>query len=129
MYHFENETLFFFFLNWNKKNWVFLKKSLGSSMVLVQIFFFFFKFFSFFFFLGKDLEILIFFFFCLFYFGNGQNETKKSVKMHQSWNLLTNKKLKISTKKNNPAQQFVELNLGKVWLTSGWRWSDNFFIN
>ena len=35
-------------------------------------------------FFGKDLEILIFFFFCLFYFGNGQNETKKSVKMHQS---------------------------------------------
>ena len=39
MYHFENET-FFFFLNIEilkrKKNWAFKKKSLGSSMPLVQ---------------------------------------------------------------------------------------------
>ena len=36
--------LFFFFLNLEileRKNWAFLKKSLGSSMPLVQIFFFF----------------------------------------------------------------------------------------
>ena len=80
MYHFEKETFFFLFLILKEKNWVFLKKSLGSSMVLVQRYIYIYIYFFF----GKDLEILIFFFFCLFYFGNGQNETKKSVKMHQS---------------------------------------------
>ena len=57
-----------------RKNWVFLKKSLGSSMVLVQRIFFLYDlraqcplskdFFhlKIFLFFGKDLEILIFFF-------------------------------------------------------------------
>ena len=47
MYHFENETFFFLFFFFNleileRKNWAFKKKSLGSSMPLVQRFFFFF---------------------------------------------------------------------------------------
>ena len=100
----KRRPFFFFFKSWNP--W---KKKLGLSkkvtrkfnapspniyiVLKIFLFFFFFENFSLFFFFWKDLEILIFFFFCLFYFGNEQNETKTSMKMHQSWNLLTNKKL------------------------------------
>ena len=46
MYHFENETFFLkkkkILKSLKEKNWAFKKKSLGSSMPLVQFFFFFF---------------------------------------------------------------------------------------
>ena len=60
---------------------------------IIIIFLFFFFIYLFIFFCVERFGNLDFFFFYLFYFGNEHNETKTRMKMHQSWNLLTNNKL------------------------------------